>query len=200
MTRRSTAPAAHCNQLDPRDSDDALARPIAAAVNIPLSEMAGRTHELPAKDEMIDVVGPPDMAARAVEWLSANGRRGRSVERFDFADANAEAVTWRLWRPNSWLERILPELEPGRALDLACGMGREPAHSYADKCPVSRIDCNLAVYLRGCPAPSTPHWLDYKEVFLPETGSGRDYTAIETLVRPSYRKRCSKVINLEKII
>jgi len=26
---------------------------------------------------------------------------------------------------------------------------------------------------------------DYKEVFLPETGSRRDYTAIETFVRPS---------------
>ena len=140
MTRRLTAASVHCNQLDPRDADVALAGPIVAAVNIPLSEIAGRTHELPPRDEMIDVVGPADVAAQAVTWLSDNGRRGRSVERFDFAEANAEAVTWRLWRPNPWLEQILPEFEPGRALDLGCGMGREAVHMASLGWGVTAID------------------------------------------------------------
>ncbi len=140
MTRRSTAPPLHCTQLDPRDADDALVRPIVSAVNIPLSEMAGRTHELPPRDEMIDVVGPADLAAQAVAWLSDNGRRGRAVERFDYADPYAEAVTGRLWRPNPWLEQILPEFEPGRALDLACGMGREAVHMASLGWRVTAID------------------------------------------------------------
>lgn len=142
MTAR-TPPAStliQCSRLDPRPADEARSRPIVDAVNIPLLEVPDRTHELPPKDETIDVVGPRESARATVNWLRDNGRRGRLVDDADEARRNDPTGRLRLWRPNPWLEQILPGIEPGRALDLACGTGRDAVHMASCGWTVTAVD------------------------------------------------------------
>lgn len=142
MTAR-TPPAStliQCNRLDPRPADEARARPIVDAVNIPLLEISARTHELPPRDQTVAVVGPCELARETVAWLCDNGRRGRPVDDADDAGPDDPTRLLRLWRPNPWLEKILPELEPGRALDLACGTGRDAVHMASCGWTVTAID------------------------------------------------------------
>ncbi len=40
----------------------------------------------------------------------------------------AQSPRYRLWEPNEFLQEIAPSLAPGRALDLACGSGREAVY------------------------------------------------------------------------
>ena len=62
---------ARWTRLDPRPADEAESRPIVSAVNIPFVEIPRRVHELPARDERFDVVGPRDLGERTVDWLEA---------------------------------------------------------------------------------------------------------------------------------
>ncbi len=137
MPRR---PLVACDLLDPRPEGAAAERPISGAVNIPLTELAGRVHELPARDVVVTVVGPPELAGQAVEWLNANGRRGVVSSEFAYADGLAPAEVGCLWRPNAFLEEMLPQLEPGRALDVACGTGRDAVFAASLGWHVTAVD------------------------------------------------------------
>jgi tellurite methyltransferase len=106
--------------LDPRSANESAERPIVGAVNIPLAELPDRTHELPSKGETILVAGVAG-ATEAVAWLEAHGRT--AVEDSDFEYGLSPAG--RLWEPNAFLLSVLPSLEPGTALDLGCGSGRD---------------------------------------------------------------------------
>lgn len=142
MTAR-TPPAStliQCNRLDPRPADEAGARPIVDAVNIPLLDIPARTHELPPRDVTIDVIGPCELARDTVNWLSDNGRRGQLVDDADDARPDDPTRRLRLWRPNPWLEQILPEIEPGRVLEMACGTGRDAVHMASCGWTVTAID------------------------------------------------------------
>ncbi|MGV3618004.1 MAG: methyltransferase [Fimbriimonas sp.] len=105
--------------LDPRPEAEAAANPIADAVNIPLWELTARTHELPPPGEPLRL---PDLpAGREAGRLLAE--RGRQVEFAPFAFGPSERG--RLWRPNPFLESVAPDLNPGSALDIGCGSGRD---------------------------------------------------------------------------
>ncbi len=124
--------------LDPRPAADAALGPIAAAVNIPFAELPQRMHELPPRDSVIGVVGPEVLVSEVVSWLAARDRRAvrTSTPETDSGDSQVGI----LWRPNAWLAEVVDELEPGRALDLACGTGREAVYLAACGWDVTAID------------------------------------------------------------
>lgn len=129
-----------CRFLDPRPAAEAAARPIDDAVNIPFGELAGRTHELPPRGEVIPVVGPPALAEQVVSWLVARERR--AVARHEFRHVSPSDVldVGRLWRPNAFLAEVLPQLPPRSALDLACGTGRDAVFLAARGWTVTAAD------------------------------------------------------------
>jgi hypothetical protein len=86
--------------LDPRDERDAARAPIADAVNIPLRELPSRTHELPAADRTIRVVGESALAGKAVRWLHAAGRAAEACSTFEFVDSDQPRGRLRLWSPS----------------------------------------------------------------------------------------------------
>lgn len=112
--------------LDPRPAAEALARPILDSVNIPVRELGSRVAELPPRGHMIQVVGVVDCEL-AIQSLVSRGRPARRCDEFVFGASNIDALP-RLWRPAEWVEQSVAMLRPGRALDIACGGGRDAVH------------------------------------------------------------------------
>jgi tellurite methyltransferase len=133
-------PLVECRFLDPRPTAQAATRPIVGAANIPQAELPQRTSELPPRDEMILVVGPDPPAAQTVAWLAAHGRRAMVAADVRYATTTAGDAIGRLWRPNSFLAEVLPQLTPGRALDLACGTGRDAVFAASRGWQVTAVD------------------------------------------------------------
>jgi SAM-dependent methyltransferase len=126
--------------LDPRSAAEAAAQPIHDAVNIPLAELPRRTHELPPRQEVVRVVGPAEVVAAAVAWLEQHGRLAVAEAPFSYESA-ATARGWgRLWEPTEFLAEMLPQLPAGRALDLACGVGRDSVFLAAAGWEVTGVD------------------------------------------------------------
>ena len=148
---------------------EATAAPIDGTVNIPLAELSTRTHELPPRDEVIPVVGSPELAAQTVAWLAGHGRRGVVQSEFRFARGACRQIG-RLWRPNALLAEIAPQLQPGRALDLACGTGRDAVFLAACGWTVMAVDILDDALERGralarqCAAAIVP--IDWRDVDL----------------------------------
>lgn len=145
----SCAALVRCRFLDPRPAAEARVRPIADAVNIPLAELPARMHELPPRAAEILVVGEPPLVNEAVAWLQRHERRaaavrGKYAERAGDAHRAAgqqgPAPIGRLWEPNAFLAEVLPALPVGRALDLACGTGRDAVYMAAAGWDVVAID------------------------------------------------------------
>jgi tellurite methyltransferase len=134
------APLVECRFLDPRPAADAGLRPIVDAVNIPLVELPQRTCELPPRDQMIGVVGSAPAAEQAVTWLAAHGRRAAVQPDSCYVTEATAAWVGRLWRPNPFLAEVLPRLTPGRALDLACGTGRDAVFAASCGWQVTAVD------------------------------------------------------------
>lgn len=126
--------------LDPRPSSQAAAEPIADAVNIPFSQLKRRLHELPPRDQLVPVVGPAALAAQVAAWLEQNGRRAEVHDRFKCAGRREADAIGRLWRPNSFLTEVLPQLPIGSALDLGCGCGREAVFMASCGWNVTAVD------------------------------------------------------------
>lgn len=114
----------HSALLDPRPREVASAEPIAGSVPIPLDELPARVHELPPRHHELLVVACAECDA-ALAWLHGVGRSGqRAAPRGDVRPTDA-LITWRLWRPTEFLTCVAPWIRPGRALELACGAGRD---------------------------------------------------------------------------
>ncbi|MFN0138190.1 MAG: methyltransferase domain-containing protein [Phycisphaerae bacterium] len=120
----------HTLLLDPRDEAAARAGPILGAANIPATELTSRAFELPPRNIEIAIADVGDDARRAASTLAPMHRRCRVTRDFEYA-ASEGACRYRLWRPAAWLETCVNGLTPGRALDLACGSGRESAYLAA---------------------------------------------------------------------
>jgi SAM-dependent methyltransferase len=150
--------------LDPRPADEAAARPIRDAVNVPLGELAQRTHELPAPDVELPVAGPEEVAAEAAAWLGARGRRSRVEPDFAYG-GDADGAVGRLWRPSAAVASVLAELPPGDAIDLGCGTGRDVVYAASLGWRVLGVDVlpdalerGAALAGRCAAAIETPSW------------------------------------------
>lgn len=55
----------------------------------------------------------------------------------EFADSTEPG---RLWRPSPLIEQLLPELTPGKAVDLGCGGGRDSVYLAANGWEVEALD------------------------------------------------------------
>ncbi|HTQ10328.1 MAG TPA: hypothetical protein VMI31_09680 [Fimbriimonadaceae bacterium] len=143
--------------LDPRPADEARARPIADAANIPADELGNRMHELGPRGSaralgkgLVQVCGPEPWASRAVEVLAAAGREFEVAAAWTFVETcqglsnlgpeGPELMSGRLWEPNPFLVEVAARLEPGRAVDFACGTGRDGVALTATGWQVLAID------------------------------------------------------------
>lgn len=116
--------------LDARSPEAFAAGHLAGSGNVPAPEFRERRAELPPRDAAVLVVADDAAAAaRAAEALAALG-----YLHVAWLDAPLETIEGgladrsppaRLWRPSPFLERELPGLPRGAALDLAAGSGRE---------------------------------------------------------------------------
>jgi SAM-dependent methyltransferase len=134
--------------LDVRREDDFAASHAPGAVNIPAEELAGRTHELPPKGSAVRVFdSDPDRLAVAAYLLRQRGYEAVESELGPGDLTQAGPSAGRLWRPSEFLVEALdrlcslaPAAAPGRALDLACGAGREAVHLAQCGWQVDAID------------------------------------------------------------
>lgn len=90
-------------------------------MNIPVGELAGRVHELPPRHGAV-VVAEVEGASEAVQFLGSIGREASVSDAWGYGERIASG---RLWSPNSFLLDVASQLEPGLALDLGCGSGRD---------------------------------------------------------------------------
>jgi SAM-dependent methyltransferase len=121
--------------LDVRPEREFLTSHAPGAASIPLEELSRRTHELPPAHEPLLVMDRvPERASAAAEFLS---RRGHLVTIVPFElPANTESgpSSARLWRANPFmveaLDLIAAKCVRGscRALDVACGSGRDAVY------------------------------------------------------------------------
>jgi SAM-dependent methyltransferase len=137
--------------LDVRPEADFRAAHVPGSASIPLEELRERTHELPAASIALRVVdAEPARAERAGEFLRA---RGHVVEgaRWE-ASAAVESGPARavLWQPNPFLIEALARIRieqgqpapptPRRAMDLACGTGRDAVYLAMQGYDVLAVD------------------------------------------------------------
>lgn len=183
--------------LDPRQADQAAARPIAEAVNIPFSELPRRVHELPPRQQELGVVGPAPLVREVIAWLASVGRRGVAVEAAAPRGERVASEVGRLWEPNAFLCEVLPQLPGGAALELACGSGRDAVFMSSCGWDVTAVDAlpdaisraqELAA--RYAPALRPIRWVEMDlEARAPDFGRAFDLiTAFRYLHRPLLSK------------
>jgi rhodanese-related sulfurtransferase len=127
---RAAAWCAGAIVLDARDADAFAAGHLPGSGRMTPPEFGERRAELPPRHARVLVVhDDPALARAAAEALAALDYR--DVGWLDAPLANLPGGTasrgpgQRLWRPSPFVERMLPRLSRGRALDLASGAGRE---------------------------------------------------------------------------
>lgn len=115
--------------LDVRDAAAFAAGHPLHAGHIPLADFVERRMELPAREiPVLCMHDEPALARDAAHRLAGHGFTrplwlDHSLCELPYGHADIGAPT-RLWSPSPFLDRMLPTLRPGRALDLACGTGR----------------------------------------------------------------------------
>ncbi|HKQ46881.1 MAG TPA: methyltransferase domain-containing protein [Phycisphaerae bacterium] len=107
------------------------------AVNIPLEELGRRMHELPARDTPLVIFDGQE--ARAMSAAERLHRAGRNIAKVAFGDAwlhegptRTGPSTSQLWSPHGIVCEAIEHAKPlwghvagRRALDIACGTGRD---------------------------------------------------------------------------
>lgn len=72
--------------------------------------------------------------------MREHGRQAQPAPTFAFVAPDRQAPPRRLWSPNELLLQALPRLAPGRALDIACGTGRDAVYLAACGWDVTAVD------------------------------------------------------------
>lgn len=111
--------------LDVRKAGEFARGHFAQSVNIPLEELPARMYELPEKGASLRVYHDrPELLRAAADLLGSRGYPITAVSHLPLTDCGASSL--RLWQPSPFLEKALA-IAPsrGRALDIACGSGRE---------------------------------------------------------------------------
>ncbi len=111
-------PLTPTDRLDPRHE---LAPAAPGWVRIPSHELEQRSFELPPRELPLKL-WPCAVTYAAAAWLRASGREC-TVD--PAPQIETREARWRLWRPHAFLEEAVADQTAGRALDLACGVGRE---------------------------------------------------------------------------
>jgi SAM-dependent methyltransferase len=138
--------------LDVRDEVAFAAGHAAGAVNIPAQEIAQRTHELPLKGATIRLFDADSDRLAIVACMLRT--RGYEVEEVPLTAGDLTETgpsSQRLWRPSPFLVEALdwigshaaaapPRALPVRALDVACGAGREAVYLATRGYQVDAID------------------------------------------------------------
>jgi SAM-dependent methyltransferase len=129
---------------------DFLRLHIVNAVNIPLEELSSRVHELPSANVAIRVADTdPDRAKQAARFLEQRGNFVTVGAWTDGAATQAGPSRARLWSPSPFLLEALPRLRvtgetshatPLRALDVACGTGRDAVYLARQAFEVIALD------------------------------------------------------------
>ena len=114
--------------LDLRQSAAFVLGHASASVNIPLTELASRMYELPEKGATLALFhDDPQQLARAMELLSNRGYQVSAITAPALTETGGSPQ--RLWHAAPILDEALAiTSRPGRALDIACGSGREAVH------------------------------------------------------------------------
>jgi len=138
--------------LDVRPEADFLRAHHPNAANIPLEELDARVHELARPYDPLTVFDTCEVRAeQAAADLKARGRDETQIvhgeEWLHTGPVVSGPATIRLWRPHDLLVeaiRLAPRVAPGsaqpRALDLACGAGRDAVYMAMQGFDVDAFD------------------------------------------------------------
>lgn len=136
--------------MDVRPESDFLAGHLPGAFGLPLEELPARVHELPPRHVPFSIIDSnPDRAHAAAEFLR---KRGVTVsiapwDRSKLTESGPSRV--RLWRPAPFLAEALGIIRSRdgrgssgtpRALDVACGSGRDAVYLALEGYEVDAID------------------------------------------------------------
>ena len=117
------------------------------AANIPLEELAGRVHELPAKGRGVRVLdSQPARAEAAAEFFRTRGTAVKIEPFRPSRQSEAGRPRVRLWEPSPFLIEALDRVAAERelnclsALDVACGTGRDAVYMAIRGLKVTAID------------------------------------------------------------
>lgn len=130
--------------LDIRPSGAFAASHVPRSANIPLEQLTARVHELPDRSAPLCLIDTDPL--RIAEAQSALASRGyRCIDRLASADDLAESgpPRVRLWQPTPLLRQALaarPVPPAARALDLACGTGRDAVYLALHGYNVDAVD------------------------------------------------------------
>lgn len=154
-------------RLDPRPAEVAARQPLPESVNIPFSELPDRVHELPPREQELSVVGPAPLAREVVAWLTAADRRATALTTPLALGQPDPLELGHLWEPNAFLAETLPQIHSGRALELACGTGRDAIFMSSHGWDVTAVDVLPDALERAremanryAPALQPINWLD----------------------------------------
>jgi len=137
--------------IDVRPESEFFCGHTPGAVGIPLEELSRRAHELPPPGEPLRLVDSHDQRGQSAAFFLR--QRGHLIDiiRFDALEMTERGPAQaRLWRPNPFLEESLEAIESEqsagarsgqkRALDVACGSGRDSVHLALAGYRVQAID------------------------------------------------------------
>jgi tellurite methyltransferase len=177
--------------LDLRSSDDFGACHIRNTTSLPWSRLVNSMHELPDKHQVLQLIGSSESLTEATQFLSQKGyvieqqipstpEFWQWAEQQQITDSGCQSVP--LWRANPRLIEHMDLIEQStqgrRALDFACGAGRDAVYLAARGWDVTALDvkadalsrCQALADSMNCPI----------ETMQADMESGEDHLADQT--------------------